>query len=504
MHVQRRGYFQAIPLLVIFLFACFWRFINFRERIIFNQDQARDATIALYSIREHKLPLIGPPSSAGRFSFGPLYYWMVIIFTVFLPFGPLSPWIGFTILSLGNVLLFWSTGRCLGKKGFALLAGLLATVMTSEVAAAGEMLNTVLVTFATFLSFYFLVKLLFEERPVFALLLGLAIGLAINSHFQAAGLLSLLILFVIMGNVSFKKRLGLFAVSVLGLVLSFLPVLIFNFQHHGFWLKRVLEYLLTGQRNFNLIVTWGSEITDFWPKFWGLSLLGTSSLGGLLALFVLIAFILVIVRLRRESLSKPNRFFFIILFSFLIQAVVLRYYRGPRSSEYLNVFRPFLLFLTVWSIWLFKEKIKLLGVALFVLIFVLMIRADLDAIKQKGQGSEIFRLKSSLDQKLKGNNVQFYNFPRSEMVSLPLFYLYYRENRVTKDGNKIGACQYDWVFDEETYQKVRSCPFLDQTVGETSQYLVYLFKNTVKDDSLLGSKKLTSSEIFSWLTAYYQ
>ncbi len=124
-------------------------------------------------------------------------------------------------------------GRCLGKKGFANPAGLMAAVMTSEVAAAGEMLNTVLVTFATFLVFYFLAKLVFEEKPVFAFLLGLAIGLAINAHFQAVGLLSLLIICVLLGNVSFKRRLELLAVSVLGLVLSFLPVVIFNFQHHG-------------------------------------------------------------------------------------------------------------------------------------------------------------------------------------------------------------------------------------------------------------------------------
>lgn len=491
-----------IVFLAVFLLACFWRFVNFRERLVFNQDQARDATIAFYSIQEHRLPLIGPPSSAGLFSFGPLYYWIIILFEILLPFSRLGPWIGFAILSLGNVLIFWKLGHFLEGKKFAAWLGLLAAVTTSEVAGSGEMLNTVLVASATVLSFYFLARLLREGRPVFAFSLGLAIGLAINAHFQAAGLLPILILFVAMGGFPLMRKLKLFVVSSLGVALTFLPVLIFNFQHHGLWLERVVEYFLVGQKKFNVIITWGSEISDFWPKLWGQSLFGRPSLGGFLAIFVLTAFVLVLVNRQQKALS--SRFFFIILFSFLIQAVMLRYYRGPRSWEYLNIFRPYLFYLAVWSIWKLKEKAKLLGKCLFILFFALMFLSDLKVISQKGQSAKIFRLKSSLDRELKGDKIRFYNFPQSDMVSLPLFYLFYREGRVSANGNKIGACQFNWVFDESTSERIKSCPFIDQVVGEEDQYLVYLFKSTAETNLLSKSKELTAGGIYLWLTAYYQ
>lgn len=51
-------------LLVIVLFASFWRFYNYENRWTLHQDQARDAVIGLYAIEIRQLPLLGPPSSA--------------------------------------------------------------------------------------------------------------------------------------------------------------------------------------------------------------------------------------------------------------------------------------------------------------------------------------------------------------------------------------------------------------------------------------------------------
>ena len=62
--------------------AIFWRFTNYSNRWTLSQDQARDAIIALEAIKEKGLPLLGPPSSAGPFSFGPTYYFLIIFFTI--------------------------------------------------------------------------------------------------------------------------------------------------------------------------------------------------------------------------------------------------------------------------------------------------------------------------------------------------------------------------------------------------------------------------------------
>lgn len=108
---------------LVLFFDVFWRFVNYPNRWTLNQDQARDAIIGLYTLTQKTLPLIGPPSSAGAFSFGPIYYWLIALFTAVIPISPFGPWIGFTLLSAASVIIFYFFGRNLLGKDFAFILG---------------------------------------------------------------------------------------------------------------------------------------------------------------------------------------------------------------------------------------------------------------------------------------------------------------------------------------------------------------------------------------------
>lgn len=510
-------------LFIVLVSAIFWRFFNYSNRVVFNQDQARDAIIALYSIRTGKIPLVGPPSSAGSFSFGPLYYWFVIGFTL-LPFGPLSPWIGFTLLSITSVILFFFLGKAMSGKVFSFISGLVAAFFAAEVVNAPEMLNTVLVTFATTLALFLTVKAVKEERKAYFLPMGFSVGLAINSHFQSLGLLSLIVgIFIVYGR-SFKDKTLALVFSFLGLAVSFLPLAIFDIKNNHALLKNLLDYYLIGQQKFNYLTSWATEIREFWPEFWGKSTVGLSGAGYVLLVstFLLVTFkiypnfvsflnwAITFFKGENKALnlavtdSKVCKICFVFAFAFVLQAVMLRYYKGTRSVEYLNVFLPFIIFFTSWAIWSFYKINKYLGVALIVAFVVVSSYSNIKTINSFGQFQKIISLKKVLDNEPK-TNIQMYSFGNSSMVSLPLFYLFYYEDRAANEGRKIGACEYIMVFNEETFEREISCPFKDQVVAEVNPYVVYNLDNLLKENlDKEFPKQITAEEIYSWLTANYK
>jgi len=472
-------------LIIILLLAAFWRFYNYPTRWVLNQDQARDATIALYSIRSSSVPMLGSPSSAGPFNFGPLYDYTIILFTHLLPFVS-GPWVGFTLLSLLTVYLFYLIGTTLGSRPLGLILATISAFSSELIYNSPDMLNTVIVSFGVTLTLLFALKLVTTKRLIYSLLLGLTAGFTLNNHFQSLGITTLLALTPLFAPIPLKKKFFSFLLIGLGVIITFLPPLIFDLNHHFVWLQSVIDYYTGGVNKFWAPTSWRRDLFTFWPQLFGSTLVGLPSLG---LLFIAITGLPFLVLTYTRRLTRPLSL--LILF-IITQVFLLRYYPGVRSREYLIAFQPLIIFFFSYSLFVIFSKYKIVGVLLLVVFTILSSATNLKYIQNHSQADLIFNLKNSLDTQV-NLPIALYSDQSSNMISLPIFYLLYRNNQVSPNGTPVLACI--------------NCSYPDfklissQTLSPTQIYYLYQLPSSSITNPLFYH--LTPSLIFSWLYVNY-
>ncbi|MCX6726361.1 MAG: hypothetical protein NTY75_00900, partial [Candidatus Shapirobacteria bacterium] len=456
---------KKILLIIIIVAAVFWRFWDFGNRWVFNQDQARDAIISLYANRNGLIPEIGSPSSAGPFNFGPWYDWMIMFWERAIPTVN-GPWIGFGILAVTSVVFYYLAGGW--------IAGILAAVAVDAVQNSPDMLNTVIVGWSAAIAWWGTKKLIETENWRWGILVGLAVGLSINFHFQALGLLAIPMVIFIINKFDFKKGLAMTG----GLFAAFLPLIIFDINRNGVWIKSVIEYYTVGVNKFYVPVRWLTELRDFWPQLLGSVTIGRESFGYVWLILGGIAVILAI-----KNKNKINRFWWIVGAVFLIQILLMRNYKGVRSREYLIAFQGMIILVCSWIVAEWYKLNKYFGLIILGVVIILAGVNNWQNIKQSpSQAKAILEIKKELDSKINGQ-IRIEHYQQSDMVSLPIFYLYYRENRIG-DQNKISIC------DGNKY----SCP--NGEIINKNNYKIYL-------NSALVWDKLTPENIYDRLMVNY-
>jgi hypothetical protein len=476
-------------LLAILLVAAFWRFYNYPTRWVLNQDQARDATIALYSIRTGSLPLLGSPSSAGPFNFGPLYDYTIILFSRLLPFVS-GPWVGFTLLNLLAVYLFYQIGSIINGQRLGLILALVSAFTSEFIFNSPDMLNTVIVAFGVTLSIFLALKLITTKRLKFALLLGLAAGFTLNNHFQALGMSILLILTPLFLSLPFPKKLLAYFLIGLGFTLTFLSPLIFDFTHQFVWIRSVITYYTVGVHKFWAPTSWRRDIFTFWPELSGNTLIGSPSLGYPIILFILVSHLPLLKNFKSYFLSHKSHF--LLSLYFLTQVLLLRYYSGTRSREYLIAFEPLLVFFFGYSLFLISSFSKYFFIFFVSIFIVLSSLTNLKYLGNRSQTNLIYSLKSSLDSQIPGP-VNLISNPSSNMVSLPIFYLLYRQNRISPSGTPVLACINCTYPDYKLLTSVN--------LSSTQSYFLYILPQNFTPTRPIYA--LSPSLIFSWLYINY-
>ena len=448
--------------------AVFWRFWNFENRWIFNQDQARDATIGLFALRNNLWPEIGSPSSAGPFNFGPWYDWIIMVWEKIIPTVN-GPWIGFGILSIISVFFYYLTGGW--------VAGILAAVAVGAVENSPDMLNTAMVGFSSAMAWWAGKKLIETEDWKWGLMIGFGVGLSINFHFQSWGLLAIPMAIVVVNKFKLKKRIG-WGMSMLGgLMPAFLPLIEFDIKRNGVWLKSVIEYYTVGVNKFYVPVRWLTELRDFWPELFGQVTVGVGNFG--YVWIILGGIILAIIMIKK---GKIDRFWRVWGLVFLVQIILMRNYKGVRSREYLIAFHGIIILGSAWIISEWSKVNKYLGAGLLGIVIITASINNWKMIKNNpSQAKMMLELKKELDKKYLGK-IAMYQYQQSDMVSLPLFYQYYFENRIG-EGKEISFC------DGNRY----TCPGGEMMIK--NKYWIYEGSNQWD--------KLTAENIYSRLMVNY-
>lgn len=391
-------------LFLIILVGAFLRVYNFPNRYSLGEETVRDGVIGIEAARELQLPLTGAFSSLGPFTFGPLYAYQLAVATLILQ-TVYAPWIYFTIISIAYIFVMYKVGEKLLGKNFGLLVAFLCAISPTQIISATHLTshnNTNI--FAALALWLFLILLENKKTNKWNFLLGIVIGTGMNLHYQMVGLLVLPIILSLK-----QKKLNPLIFSILGVITTFAPILIFELNNHWFNTRNIIHFFLYDRQRIYVPNRWLFYVRDFWPGFWGDALGVPVKLAQFIMLGVTIAFVFT---WKAKKLSK--QFLFLII-AFLINFVLLRYYFGQRFYGYLNFVRPFVFIFTSYLLFFLWNKKNYLFKAISAVLLISLIILPFERIKSGLQSdpysATAYKLFDSLKKNIPDKNFAIYACP---------------------------------------------------------------------------------------------
>ena len=229
---------------MIIALAIFIRSLNFSDSLNFSSDQAKFSLKAVELWENREISLIGPSISLnldGREIYqGGVIYYFLLFFLLLGNFDPLTSSLLFSIFAFSAAIPFYFGLKLLLDKEKA-LAG-----------TAVYLLLPIFINYTSFLwnpnfqlalmPFLFLLFWLFKKynRGNLLLISGIWLGLLIQFHYQLVlGLLMILVWLRLYLKISFSQVL----IFLLGIVVGFLPILIYEFRNNFYNLNSLI-YLL--------------------------------------------------------------------------------------------------------------------------------------------------------------------------------------------------------------------------------------------------------------------
>lgn len=421
----------GISISIIMLLALFLRFYNYDNRWGIAYDQARDILVAKEALRSHKIPLIGPFSSAGQFVYGPQWFWALMGMIQVYPSSLLTPWIVHTVLNAAMVLLMIAIGKEMIGNFFAIIAGLLIALSPSQVSFATNLISPSMVNIVSIISVYFFIRYIKYGKNLDMFLMSFSVATAVNIHFQAIGLFVLFLLALVFG----KRNRRALAFGIAGTIIPFIPLIIFDTLNNHFESRNILDYYLHGQYKIYIPNRWLTYAGIFWPSLWG-RLVSGNWIFGYFALFLLV--VLSLEAFIAKQVKKPP---LAIGLSFLFIFFMLRYYRGERFDNYYIFTEPFIILLTAWTIYRVFQINRIMGTIVAVLFFTSSMVANYALITSSTNdlGPRASRWKDLIIKTYPGKSFAMYDYGYgSPGFSLPLVLFLEKEGKIANNGYKIG------------------------------------------------------------------
>lgn len=374
-HFLKRYWFENLVLMILLL-TVILRFVNFENRWGLGYDQAHDAVVARYALTAHKLPLLGPFSSAGPFQTAGEWYWFIMAATAIYPNSVLTPWVILALLSVVFVLLMMVMGKEMINKQFGIILGLLSAVSTAQITQSTNLTNQVPLALISLLVIWSMVRFVRERKVIYLFLLGFFISLTASIHLQGVALITLAFFVVLLVG---KATLKWLPFLLAGLLLPWLPVLLVDFNRDFFNTRNMLYYFFHDQYLIPLEVLgrrWLTYAGVLWPNLWSFVIGGYQFSGYIvIPLVVLLTF----ASFLKKNIAKE---WAVMTLSFLTMVIIIRYTRTPLFQSYFVFLHPFIIILTGWVIFNLKEKSVFIGLLLLSGIIVGSLSQDIKEIKE--------------------------------------------------------------------------------------------------------------------------
>lgn len=362
---------KKIILITVLVMGLFLRVYRTPDFLGFWYDQGRDAKVVWDLWQNQKFFLIGPTTGIEGIFLGPFYYYLLTPFYVLGNGDPVIPAIGLSIMCMVGVYLMYK----IGSEFFSVSTGILAAFIYSlsfQFMSYNRWLSnpTPLVLFSTLLIFLLFKILNPKTKSVVWVISGIVLGLCLQLEAASATFFipSILVLFFIYRK---SSRLSLPKIFnfLLGLGLTLLPQILFDFRHDHILLLGFKNFLINTQ-SFKPEVT-GSfleRIQSYWNYF--TNKLFTSTLMAFSGTVVMWLSIL----LFKLNINKPK--LSILLLWWVTPLILLLFYHGNNGYVwdyyFTGVYPAFILTISYMLIllWNYSQKGKLI-VAFLLLAFTI-------------------------------------------------------------------------------------------------------------------------------------
>lgn len=428
-------YFKLLSFFVILL-AAFLRFVNYSYRFGIAYDQAHDALLARYAASHFLFPLVGPFSSGATFQASGIWYWFLIIPSIFANNVLIAPWVATTLYCVLFVFLVVFLGSKIVDKKFGLIAGLFAAISTSQIGQSTNLSLTALIAPVSLASIYFAYKFLKDKKNSSIFWFGFFTVLAPTIHLQGVLLVVIIPTVLIVGKV---KNLKNYLYLALGMFVPLIPLLIFDLQNNFINSSSLIKSLLAQQHEVSyesLGRSWKNHLFVFWPGSWSNILGGNIWIVYITILSIIVVFIDLI---RKKTIEK---IWIIILATFLLDVILMRYVRSPLFDSYLNFLHPFIYFLVAYAVVKILKWKFLFGLTLLILIVGGSLYRDFSEVNQFGNEWTIKivqDLTKVVEKKYPSESFAFYDFDYRQVdKTLPLVLFMDVSKKVNDEGTKIG------------------------------------------------------------------
>jgi len=387
--------------ITVFLFT---RLYKLPFRFGFNHDTEYSANYAYSVIIEKKISLIGQETSIGGLFVGPFLNWLQTIVMFFANLNPLSlGYLAVFVTFINLILLFYVVFDLFGKKQ-ALLATFLYAVSYRLFSydISGSLVSYMMIaSLVIILGSY---KVFLKNKGEFLPLLFF--GLAISFHIHLALLLlipTVLLLFLIY-KPKIKTKYILFSLALL--IISFLPLIIFELRHN-LLITNKLILLLKDQAafSFNKLV----ETTNTYMGFLVESAIARTKYSAMIFILVITIFILLMIKEGKKKLL-----ILLLIFQFT-PLIFLYFYKSTIPEYYFLPIAPY--YLITVSFVLSKLTNKLIPILILIVLVISVFNYN-RFIKDIAVGSS-FAFKNNIvdwiinDSKEKNFNV-YYQIPHGE------------------------------------------------------------------------------------------
>jgi hypothetical protein len=265
---------EMIALGLLLLLGGFFRLYHLRETAMFLGDQGRDAIIAKDIIKNGDIALIGPVTSVGNMYLGPFYYYFMVPWLAISYPDPIGPAVGVALVGILTIpMVYFMTKKMFSASG-AFIATTLFVCSSIAIDQVRFSWNPNIAPTVGLLIFYVAYRLTIEKKYHLITWLGVLFAIIIQLHYMALLLGLFIALPVISLFVSEKKDRGKIVgrslLAILIVVLSTLPLVIFDARHDHLISRSFAEFFSSNQEHVLPTSKVAKVITSFSGNFYKL------------------------------------------------------------------------------------------------------------------------------------------------------------------------------------------------------------------------------------------
>lgn len=230
--------YSYLLLIIILLLSIFFRTYAIIERYNYAHDAELFSWIVKDIVVNHHPRLIGQLTSAPGIFIGPLFYYLLVPFFLMFKMDPIGALVPITIIGVLTTLSYFLVFSSLFNKNSGLIAAFLHAILLTWVGFDRTVVPSTLTNIWIVWYVYTIIQI--ARRRFFVLpILGILIGLI--WHIHIALLPTLLAIPVALWVSQKLPKIRQILFFTLGLIVTSLPLFIFEFKHHFIQTKSFIE-----------------------------------------------------------------------------------------------------------------------------------------------------------------------------------------------------------------------------------------------------------------------